>query len=38
MRRVLATRVAKLPRFQPVGMLFFVFGRRVISVFALAAL
>jgi hypothetical protein len=38
MRRLLAARIAELLRFHPLGMLLLVFRRRVVAVFAIAAL
>jgi hypothetical protein len=38
MRRLLAARIAKLFRLHTLGMLLFVLGRRVVAVFAFAAL
>jgi hypothetical protein len=37
-RRLLAARVAKLPRFQPFGMFLFVFCRCVVAVLTIPAL
>jgi len=38
MRGLLATRIAKLLRFQSFGVFLFVFGRCVVAVFAIPAL
>jgi hypothetical protein len=35
---VLAARIAKLPSFDALGMLLLVLGRRIVAVFAIAAL
>jgi hypothetical protein len=38
MRSVLAARIAKLLGLQPIGVLLFVFCRRIVAIFAIAAL